>query len=67
MFKYILDDKDNKTAVIISMKEFKIIQNELKANRDEIERLEDKLDIRLAKKALKSKEKRLSFDLKNYV
>jgi len=67
MFKYILDDKDNKTAVIISMKEFEKIQNELKSNRDKIERLEDKLDIKLAKKALKSKDKRISFDLKNYV
>ncbi|HED37772.1 MAG TPA: hypothetical protein ENI76_05950 [Ignavibacteria bacterium] len=66
MYKYILDEKENKTAVILSIKEFENIQKELKETREKIDTLEDKLDIKLANKALKSKEKRIPFDLRNY-
>ena len=67
MYKYILDEKEKKTAVILSIKEFENIQKELKENREKIETLEDKLDIKLAKKALKSEGKKIPFDLRNYV
>jgi len=67
MYKYILDEKEKKTAVILSIKEFENIQKELKENREKIETLEDKLDIKLAKKVLKSKGKKIPFDLRNYV
>ena len=67
MYKYILDEKENKTAVILSIKEFENIQKELKETREKIDTLEDKLDIKLANKELKSKEKRIPFDLRNYV
>lgn len=67
MYKYILDEKENKTAVILSIKEFENIQNELRENRERIEELEDELDIKLANKVLKSKEKSIPFDIKNYV
>ena len=67
MYKYILDEKEKKTAVILSIKEFENIQKELKENREKIETLEDKLDIKLTKKVLKSKGKKIPFDLRNYV
>ena len=66
MHKYILDEKNNKEAVILSIKEFENIQKELKDNRERIEMLEDELDIKLSDKVLKSKEKTIPFDLKNY-
>jgi PHD/YefM family antitoxin component YafN of YafNO toxin-antitoxin module len=67
MYKYILDEKNNKEAVILSIKEFEKIQKELKENKKRIEMLEDELDIKLSKKVLRSKEKPIAFDLKNYV
>jgi hypothetical protein len=67
MYKYILDEKENKTAVILSIKEFENIKKELKESRERIDILEDKLDIKLATKILKSKEKKIPFDLNNYV
>jgi len=67
MYKFILDEKEKKTAVILSITEFEEIRKELKENRKKIEILEDKLDIKMAGKALKSKEKRIPFDLENYV
>lgn len=67
MYKYILDEKNNKEAVILSIKEFEKIQKELKENKERIEKLEDELDIKLANKVLRSKEKAIPFDLKNYV
>jgi hypothetical protein len=67
MYKFILNEKEKKTAVILSIREFENIRRELKENRKRIEILEDKLDIKLAGKALKSKEKKIPFDLDNYV
>ena len=67
MYKYILDERENKTAVILSLKEFENIQKELKKSKKIIEILKDKLDIKLANKVLKSKEKPIPFELKNYV
>jgi tetrahydromethanopterin S-methyltransferase subunit G len=67
MYKFILDEKEKKTAVILSVKEFENIKKELKKSRERIELLEDELDIKLAKKTLRSKGKRIPFDLKNYV
>jgi len=67
MYKFILDEKEKKTSIILSIKEFENIQKELKQNREKIELLENKLDIKLSKKALKSNGKRIPFELKNYV
>ncbi len=67
MYKYILDEKNKKESVILSIKEFENIQKELRENRERIEILEDELDIKLADRVLKSKEKTIPFDLKNYV
>ncbi len=67
MYKYILDEKENKTAVILSIQEFENIQKELRENREKIEKLEDELDIKIASKVLKSKEKSIPFNIKNYV
>lgn len=67
MYKYILDEKNKKESVIMSIKEFENIQKELRENRERIEILEDELDIKLADRVLKSKEKTIPFDLKNYV
>jgi hypothetical protein len=67
MYKYILDEKAKRTAVILSIKEFENIQKELKKNKERIEILEDRLDIKLANKMLKSEDTPISFDLKNYV
>ena len=52
---------------MISIADFQKLQKELKANRERIEILEDKLDIKLAKKALESKSGKIPFNLKNYV
>ena len=67
MYKFILDEKEKKTSIILSIKEFENIQKELKQNREKIELLENKLDIKLSRKALKSNGKRIPFELKNYV
>ncbi|HPO55913.1 MAG TPA: hypothetical protein PKY46_07905 [Ignavibacteriaceae bacterium] len=67
MYKFIINEKEEKTAVVISIADFQRLQKELKANRERIEILEDKLDIKLAKKALESKSRRIPFNLKNYV
>ena len=67
MHKFILDEKEKKTSIILSIKEFENIQKELKQNREKIELLENKLDIKLSRKALKSNGKRIPFELKNYV
>ncbi|HPO55919.1 MAG: hypothetical protein GX452_07320 [Ignavibacteriales bacterium] len=67
MYKFIINEKEEKTAVVISIADFQKLQKELKANRERIEILEDKLDIKLAKKALESKSGKIPFNLKNYV
>ena len=61
MYKYILDEKNKKESVILSIKEFENIQKELRENRERIEILEDELDIKLADRVLKSKRENNSF------
>ena len=67
MYKIILDENKRKSAVIISIKEYEAIQKELKEYKRKIEIFEEKLDIKFAEKAIKGKEKKIPFDIKNYV
>jgi hypothetical protein len=40
MYKFIINEKEEKTAVVISIADFQKLQKELKANRERIEILE---------------------------
>jgi PHD/YefM family antitoxin component YafN of YafNO toxin-antitoxin module len=67
MYKFIVDENKRKSAVIISIEEYEAIQKELKEYRKKIEIFEEKLDIKLAEKAIKAKGKKIPFNLSNYV
>ena len=67
MYKYILDENQKKTAVILSIKEFEDIQKKLIENKEKIEALENALDIKLADDIMKSKEEIIPFKASDYV
>ncbi len=66
MYSYLVDKENNKRAVLLPIDEYKMLVKELKRYKKRTEVLEDELDIKLAKKAVKERE-RIEFILKNYV
>ena len=66
MNSYLVDKNNKKKAVIVPIDEYNTLVKELKKYKKITESLEDELDIKLANKAIKERE-RVDFILKNYV
>ncbi|MBI1939198.1 MAG: hypothetical protein HYS25_13900 [Ignavibacteriales bacterium] len=66
MISYLINKKNKKEAVVLPIDHYNKLLKELYRIKKRNEELEDELDIKLARKALKEKE-RIDFILKNYV
>ncbi len=67
MNTYIVDESNQKKAVVVPFEEYEQLQQTLQEYKNRLEELEDELDLTLAKEAIKTDAERIPFEIKNYV
>jgi PHD/YefM family antitoxin component YafN of YafNO toxin-antitoxin module len=67
MHTYIVDESNQKKAIVLSLEEFEQLQKTLSEYKLRLEELEDELDLKIAKEIVQKDVEKTSFDLNNYI